>query len=137
MNAAAELEELGRRSLHESEARCDACTDFRREVARLEGQLVELRYVAEMSVAKQTESDEAAGIWARLAVLALLFKQRIFALCRERPECEDSSEAVQGIYELATAKRRELAPDVPDSFFEGMEEALTGATEPLVAGDLD
>ena len=137
MNAAAELEELGRRSLHESEVRCDACTDFRREVALLEGQVVELRYVAEMSVAKQTESDEAAGIWARLAVLALLFKQRIFALCRERPECEDSSEAVQGIYELATVKRRELAPDVPDSFFEGMEEALTGATEPLVAGDLD
>ncbi len=128
MNAAAELEELGRRSLHESEARCDACTDFRHEVARLEGQLVELRYFAELS---------APGIWARLAVVALRFKQRIFVLCRERPECEDSSDAVQEVYDFATTRRRALAPDIPDSFFEGMEEALTGETEPLVAEDLD
>ena len=137
MNAAAELEELGRRSLQESESRCDACTDFRREVARLEGQLAALRSFAELKVPDQNDPDEAAGIWARLAVVALLFKQRIFALCRERPECEDSSDAVQEIYALATAKRRELAPDVPDSFFEGMEEALAGKTEPLVADDLD
>src|SRR6266481_9765435 len=102
MNAAAELEELGRRSLHESEARCDACTDFRHEVARLEGQLVELRYFAELSAPKQNDPTEAAGIWARLAVVALRFKQRIFVLCRERPECEDSSDAVQEVYDFAT-----------------------------------
>jgi hypothetical protein len=137
MNAATELEELGSRSLRESESRGDVCTDFRREVARLEGQLLELRYFAELKASMHDDAAEAAGIWARLAVVALRFKQHIFALCRERPECEDSSEAVQEIYDLATARRRELAPDIPDSFFEGMEEALTGETEPLLAEDLD